>query len=64
MKNAKDSLDPEAARLAAAYATRLKAIDYVMGKLATVDGGESADLDFIASREVSAFCTALGFERT
>jgi len=35
-----------AARIAAAYATRPKAIDYVMGKLAAVDGGKSADLDF------------------
>jgi hypothetical protein len=64
MKKANVSSDPEAARLAAAYATRPKAIDYVMGKLAAVDGGKSADLDFIASREVSAFCTALGFEKT
>jgi hypothetical protein len=64
MKKAKDALDPEAARLAAVYATRPKAIDYVMGKLAAVDGGELADLSFIASREVSALCRALGFERT
>ena len=63
MKNASVSLDPEAARLAAAYATRTRAIDYVMGKLAAVDG-ERADLAFIASREVSAFCAALGFEKT
>jgi len=63
MKNARVSLDSEAARLAAAYATRTKAIDYVMGKLAAVDG-ERADLAFIASREVSAFCAALGFEKT
>ena len=31
MKKANVSPDPEAARLAAAYATRPKAIDYVMG---------------------------------
>jgi hypothetical protein len=64
MKNARVSLDPEAARLAAAYANRAKATDYVMGKLAAVDEGGKADLDFIASREVTAFCTALGFEKT
>jgi hypothetical protein len=40
MKNARVSLDPEAARLAAAYATRAKAIDYVMGKLAAVTKAE------------------------
>ena len=39
MKNARVSLDPEAARLAAAYANRAKATDYVMGKLAAVDEG-------------------------
>ncbi len=64
MRTTKDALDPEAARLAAAYATRPKAVDYVMGKLAAVDGGARADLDFIASPEVSALCRALGFERT
>ena len=35
-----------------------------MGKLAAVDGGGNADLAFIASPEVSAFCKALGFEKT
>jgi hypothetical protein len=64
MKKANVALDPKATRLAAAYATRSKAIDHVMGKLAAVDGGESADLGFIASQEVSAFCAALGFEET
>ena len=64
MTKANVSPDPEAARIAAAYATKPKAIDYVMGKLAAVAGGKSADLDFISSREVSAFCTALGFEKT
>jgi hypothetical protein len=64
MRKAKDAPDPEAAQHAATYATRNKAIDYIMGKLAAVDGGGGADLDFIASSEVSAFCTALGFERT
>ena len=44
MKNARVSLDPEAARLAAAYTTRTRAIDYVMEKLAAVDDGGSADL--------------------
>ena len=63
MKKADVSPDPEAARIAAAYATKPKAIDYVMRKLAVM-GGKSADLDFISSREVSAFCTALGFEKT
>lgn len=64
MKKASVSLDPDAVRLAASYATRPKAIDHVMGRLTTVDGGKSANLDFIASREVSAFCMALGFEET
>jgi hypothetical protein len=64
MKKADVPLDPEAARIAAAYATRPKAIDYVMGKLEAVKGAKSADLDFVTSREVSAFCTALGFEET
>jgi hypothetical protein len=64
MKKANALPDPEVARLAAAYATKSKAIDHVMGKLAAVDGGKDADLDFIASREVTAFCTALGFEET
>ena len=64
MKNANVSPDAEAARIAAAYSTRPKAIDYIMGKLAAMAGGKGADLDFISSREVSAFCTALGFEKT
>ena len=55
---------PEAARIAAAYATKPKAIDYVMGKLAAVAGGKNADLDFISSAEVTAFCAAIGFEQT
>ena len=64
MKKANVAPDPEAARIAAAYATKHKAIDYVMGKLATVAGEKNADLDFISSREVSALCAALGFEKT
>jgi Protein of unknown function (DUF5661) len=64
MKKANVAPDPEAARIAAAYATKPKAIDYVMGKLATVAGERNADLDFISSGEVSAFCAALGFVKT
>ena len=64
MKKANVAPDPEAARIAAAYATKPKAIDYVAGKLAAVTGGKSADLDFIAGPEVTAFCAALGFEKT
>ena len=64
MKKADVSPDPEAARIAAAYATKPKAIDYVMRKLAAMAGGKSADLYFISAPEVTAFCTALGFEKT